>query len=392
MAKNTGYARNIFFSLIISVIILLGIGFLSVNYLVPLYDLQSQDIYKFMVYLLPIFIGITFIEIGSMISSKAKDKKTDPYDLLPRNSYDDPLYSSLDDDPLKTDFMKKSDTDFVPLNQSRVSINQPIVEKQFETIANPVNTTVVNTVSTLPKQIQERLLSLSSEDAERTLNYLANDSSYYESSLETTTAEKLLTLCEEDANKLLYWLEQDAVLVDAADVVDNNITNQKPVDEDSVVLPFDKTTNDAILQFTPEQAQDAVEYILNGSKTGFIPVEYTGEFDGSVTAVLKTEIMNAKDFGYEVSLVLMNIDNTENQNNIDMFIENINNSCFNFTQDNGSIYLVFPLYNESEAKEALDKAFNNINHKMKYGITTVNERYDIDVPTLMTEALASYNN
>lgn len=392
MAKNTGYARNIFFSLIISVIILLGIGFISVNYLVPLYDLQSQDIYQFMIYILPIIIGIVFIEIGSMISSKTKVKESDPYDQLPRNSYDDPFYTDLKDDPQKVDYMRKSNAEFVPIVQNNFQTKDSPIDQPFETIANPVNTTVVNTISTLSKPLQEKLLSLSDEEAEKILTYLNNDPSYYISDLETSTAEKLLTLCEEDANKLLYWLEQDAVLIESTDVIDSNITDREIVDEDSVVLPFDKDISNAIMNFSPKQAQNAVEYILNGTKTEFIPVQYSGSFDGSVNAVLQTEITNAKEFGYEVSLVLMNIDNTECKPVLDRFIENISNSCFNFTQENGSVYLVFPLYNKNETLEALNKSFNNINHSFKFGITTINERYDIDVPSLMNEALDSYKN
>ncbi len=390
MSKNTGYARNIFFSLIISVIILLGIGFISVNYLVPLYDLQSQDIYKFMIYLLPIIIGIAFIEIGSAISSKTKTKESDLYDQLPRNSYDDPLYTDMNDDPQKTDYMPKVEAEFIPVNQGNIEVNSSVIKKQFETISNPINTTVVNTASNLSKSLQERLLSLSDEDAEKTLIYLDNDSFYYESDLESSTAEKLLTLCEEDANKVLYWLEQDVVLVDTANVVDTNIINREFTDE--VVLPFDKDTNEAIINFSLEQAQNAVSYILNGAKTEFIPVPFTEDFDGSFNAILQMEITNAKDIGYEVSLVFMIIDYTDCDIVFDLFLENIKSSCFNFVQEDGSIYLIFPLYNENEAREALDKAFKFINHSFTYGITTINERYDIAVPTLLNEALESYNS
>lgn len=390
MSKNTGYARNIFFSLIISVIILLGIGFISVNYLVPLYDLQSQDIYQFMIYILPIIIGVAFIEIGAMISSKRRISESDLYDELPRNSYDDPLYTAINDDPQKTDYMTKTKSEFIQIKKDDVNVDNPEVDHQFETIANPVNTTVVNAISTLPKPMQERLLSLTDKEAERILTFLANDPNYYESSLETTTAEKLLTLGEEDARKLLYWLEQDAILVDATNIVGADMDSIGLTD--AIVLPFDKETSNAIQKFSPKQAQNAVDYILNGEKTEFISVPSTEDFDGSFNAILKTEISNAKDFGYEVSLVFLDIDTSECTEDYDMFIKNINSSCFNFPQKDGSIYLIFPLYNEREALEALNKAFNKINHTYTYGITTVKERYDINVLLLMNEALDNYKS
>ncbi len=101
MSKRTSYARNIFFSIVVSLVILLALGFLSVKYLVPIYDLQSQDIYKFLIYLLPVIIGLALIEIGSIISTKNSIDNEDNEDLLPKNSYDSPLFNTISDDPLE---------------------------------------------------------------------------------------------------------------------------------------------------------------------------------------------------------------------------------------------------------------------------------------------------
>jgi len=373
MAKNSGYARSIFFSLVISIIILLAIGFLSVNYLVPLYDIQSQDIYKFMIYLLPIIIGAAFIEIGTMISSKEKSNDLDPYDQLPRNSYDNPLYADVNDDPLNTNLVSQADTQFVPLHEEKVDV-APSVEESFNTIATPANE--IKPESELPVSLQQRLLALNNDEAEMALSYLESSTTYCNSVLEESTAQKLLGLTEKEANKLLFLLSEESNVVEA----------------DAVELPFDEHTASAIMNFTEEQAKDAVEYILNGPKTEFIPVKYSGEFDGSVNAVLQTEIKNAKEFEYEVSLVLMNVENKEDPEELQMLLDNVSSACFNFTKEDGSVYLIFPLYNESEAHAVLKKAFNNINHTFKYGLTSLNERYDVEVPTLMNEALDNYNN
>jgi hypothetical protein len=113
MSKQTGYARNIFFSIIISILILLTLGFFSIKYLVPIYDLQSKDIFQFLIYLLPILIGFVFIEIGSIIASRENIHSTeDGENLLLKNRNDSTLVENIIDDPLN----KRDATTFSPIS------------------------------------------------------------------------------------------------------------------------------------------------------------------------------------------------------------------------------------------------------------------------------------
>ncbi len=420
MAKESGYTKNIFFSLIISVLILLGIGFLSVKYLIPIYDLESQDIYKFMIYLLPIIIGITFIEIGSMISSKDKDKK-DTYDQLPVNSYDAPFYSQLDDDPM-INKISKTDTTFTPVvESSNDSINNTEFATLHQSVAYP---------SDLPDDLQKQLLSLDIEQASEAIDFLHSGKTLYESNIDPDLTKQLLSLSEKDAHKLLYWLSEDAILVNPDSIVteesqtpshlskdvqekllelDNEEANKalywlsqdavlvdsnsiEPENEKAVELPFDEETSQAILHFSKEDAHKAVDYISKGIVEEAIPQKYAGEFDSSFETVLKNEISSAKELGYDISLVLINADGTEDKAQIDLLLANVNASCYSFENEDGSINLIFPLYTQSETEAMLDKIFNTIYHKFKYGISSLDERFDIEIQEFLNESLNNFNS
>ncbi|MBK5200911.1 MAG: hypothetical protein JJE21_05180 [Spirochaetaceae bacterium] len=415
MVKRTGYTKNIFFSLIISVLILFGIGFLSVKYLIPIYDLKSQDIYKFMIYLLPIIIGVTFLEIGSMVASKNEENK-DTYDQLPINSYDEPFYNQLFDDPMKTK-VSKTDVHFTPVAQSKENIR-----KDFEEFTT-INQSVVYPTD-LPVELQKQLLALDSKQASEVLEYINDGKTLYESNFDSDLTKQLLSLNEEDAQKVLYWLSEDAILVnpdsiDSADIsnlpqnIQSKLLNlsdedadkalywlsQDPIlvdassiDSDEVELPFDNETSQAILNFSKEDAHKAVEYITRGFTEEIIHENYTDEFDSSVETILKNEIESAKDLGYDVSLVLLNINGKEDKAQIDLFLTNVNSSCYSFVKEDGIINLIFPFYNRNETKSILEKVFKNIYHTFKYGLTTLNERYDIEVPQFIDEALTDYNS
>lgn len=418
MDKNSGYTKNIFFSLIISVLILLGIGFLSVKYLIPIYDLKSQDIYKFMIYLLPIIIGITFIEIGGMISSKYKENK-DNYDQLPINSYDEPFYTELKDDPMQNK-VARTDVDFTPVAQAKEEIKKDFNE--FNTITHSVAYP-----SNLPDELQKQLLGLDPAQATEALEYINDDKTLYESTLNPELTNQLLKLNEEDAKKVLYWLSEDAILINSDSIESTDVPNisdlpkdiqakllglsnedatkalywlsQDPIlvdansiNSNAVELPFDNETSNAILNFSKADALKAVDYITKGVTEKTLPEKYIGEFDSSVETILKNEISSAKELGYDVSFVLLNAKGNEDKAQIDLLLANVNSSCYSFEKEDGSINLIFPLYNESETKSILNKIFKDIYHTFKYGLTSLNERYDIEITEFINEALTDYNS
>lgn len=419
MDKKSEYAKNIFFSLIISVLILLGIGFLSVKYLIPIYDLKSQDIYKFMIYLLPIIIGLTFVEIGSMIASKNNEAK-DNYDQLPINSYDEPFYAPITDDPLHTNNVASTDINLSPVKKHSDDLDYQ--SDEFNTIKASVAYP-----SDLEDEIQRQLLSLDAQKANDALDFIKEEYNYFKSNLNPDLTNQLLSLNEEDAKKLLYWLSQDVVLItpDSVDSLEDendsaicedlqkqllnlseedaknalywlsqapSIKNSNSINNESVELPFDNDTNQAILKFSNEDAHKAVEYISRGLDDIDILEKYSEKFDSSIDSILKDEISNAKDLSYDISLVVLNADNSEDIDQINLLLANVNSSCYNFENEDGSIYLIFPLYNKDEAKAILNKNFDKIFHNFKFGITSINERYDINIQEFINEAIKDYSS
>lgn len=166
MSKRTSYARNIFFSIVVSLVILLALGFLSVKYLVPIYDLQSQDIYKFLIYLLPVIIGLALIEIGSIISTKNSIDNEDNEDLLPKNSYDSPLFNTISDDPLeKRGFSNYSN--YNTLDNLNLAFDSEVLQK----LKNYKNCEIINILKDYESGISNNQLS-SPFDEETTENFL----------------------------------------------------------------------------------------------------------------------------------------------------------------------------------------------------------------------------
>jgi len=227
MSKQTGYARNIFFSIIISLLVLLALGFLSIKYLVPIYDLQSQDIYQFLIYLLPVLIGLVLIEIGSIISSKEYKSYSDSEDLLPKNSYDEPLFSTINDDP-----------------------SDKVDEESFNAISK-FQQNEYTLDDFLDKRISDKLSEYSTDQLLDIFDNFENPKTIIESPFEEDITDKLSNFDTEQLLKAINWLKQGA----------------KEVDEKAVV--FDNISEDTALKLkdlSQREADKALEYIEKQGK------------------------------------------------------------------------------------------------------------------------------
>ena len=99
MSENKHYGRQIFLSLFLTVFLLLGILYLASRYLLPLYDVNQQQLYGLLVKLFPLLIGLVMIEIGVMIARRRDEDYADQVDKLPPNAYDKPFHTLPHDDP-----------------------------------------------------------------------------------------------------------------------------------------------------------------------------------------------------------------------------------------------------------------------------------------------------
>ena len=99
MSENKHYGRQIFLSLFLTVFLLLAILYLASRYLLPLYDVNQQQLYDILVKLFPLLIGLAMIEIGVMVARRRDEDYADQVDKLPPNAYDKPFHSLPHDDP-----------------------------------------------------------------------------------------------------------------------------------------------------------------------------------------------------------------------------------------------------------------------------------------------------
>ncbi len=246
MSKRTSYARNIFFSIVVSLVILLALGFLSVKYLVPIYDLQSQDIYKFLIYLLPVIIGLALIEIGSIISTKNSIDNEDNEDLLPKNSYDSPLFNTVNDDPLeKRDFSNYSNYNTID------NLNLPFDSEVIQKLKNYKNYEIIN----IFKEYE-----------------LGKNSNQISSPFDEETTEKLFALSQDKVEKAISWIEQGSPEVNEKAIVLSNLTVQ---------------TIEEISKLSQREAEFALDWVKKGPK--YINLENLNESNKYAVSQLSNE-------------------------------------------------------------------------------------------------------
>ncbi|MCH3916207.1 MAG: hypothetical protein LKE40_01745 [Spirochaetia bacterium] len=100
MQHKRSFVQQVFFSFIISAGVLFLGGFLFIRYLVPKYNIHAETLYHLMIYIFPVLIGLCLIEVASIIADRNTADAEDKADILPRNSYDAPLFTLPGDDPL----------------------------------------------------------------------------------------------------------------------------------------------------------------------------------------------------------------------------------------------------------------------------------------------------
>ncbi len=244
MSEQKGYARNIFFSIIISLIVLLTLGYLSVRYLVPIYDIQSNDIYRFLIYLLPVLIGLALIQIGTIISHKDKDQDVDREDLLPKNSYDAPLFETINDDPSE----KKATVTLEPITKlekiptAREYSIEDFLDKDVASRLKKYDTSQLLAIfndyeedkpdiieSPFNKDITNELAKLSVEDIVNALKWIEDGSenkNIIESPFNEEITKELSKLSTDDLIKAIKWLQSGESLTNDSSYIFENISRE----------------------------------------------------------------------------------------------------------------------------------------------------------------------
>lgn len=100
MAKAKKTSKLVLTSVILSILILAAFTAVFIRVIVPAYDITREQIYSVLAGALPILIGLVFIEIAIVSSSRHEEGEyLNTIDKLAPNAYDSPLYTEPVDDP-----------------------------------------------------------------------------------------------------------------------------------------------------------------------------------------------------------------------------------------------------------------------------------------------------
>lgn len=142
MAERKSYGKQVFASLVITVLVLGALVYAFGAYLIPKYQISQQQIYDVMVKLFPILIGLVMIQAGVMVAHRRDDEYADQVDKLPPNAYDEPLSRLPGDDParLKSQNMVFSQPLSEATKEEPAKTEEPIVAESEETAISPTVT------------------------------------------------------------------------------------------------------------------------------------------------------------------------------------------------------------------------------------------------------------
>jgi len=200
MSNKKSLLQQIFFSIIMSVAIIFLLGYICVQYLIPIFNIQTQTLYKVMIYAFPILIGLSLIEIASVIANKNGEDKESRVDALPKNSYDSPLYTLPEDDPAFEEGIRyEAEKTIEPFQAAEMQT--PRAEETNETQENESLSHEDDAADKLPPELK----NLSSNQITNILDYLKNGGVaplVPVQSEESTTAEPILSFDNALANEL----------------------------------------------------------------------------------------------------------------------------------------------------------------------------------------------
>ena len=357
MSEQKGYARNIFFSIIISLLVLLTLGYLSVRYLVPIYDIQSNDIYRFLIYLLPVLIGLALIQIGSIISHKDKDQEIDKEDLLPKNSYDAPLFETINDDPND----KKATISFEPITKM-----EKIPTAREYSIEDFLDKDVA---SRLKKYDTVQLINIFND-------YEADKPKIVESPFNQDITNELAKLSTEDIVNALKWLEED--------------TDDKKI----VESPFNEEITNELAKLSNDDLIKALKWLKNG-EVGYNDSSFVFE-NISREAVERFQSISQNEADFAIDI----LDNKNLYNNLASI--NPNNLCAiaRLSDDEISAALQWIAQGQPEAKDPNSVVLNNldkdtINRIQEYNSVQVNvglDYIDLGAPDTVETNFISLTN
>jgi len=254
MSENKHYGRQIFLSLFLTVFILLAGLYLASRYLLPLYDVNQQQIYDILVKLFPILLGLVMIEVGVMIARRRDEEYADQVDKLPPNAYDKPFYTLPGDDP------SHLHSDELLLSQQRVQQNTSQIQETIE--EEELKPQAVASVEPMvPREEEAMVKRFEMAEPEQ----------------ETVGAEE--KIAEPVAENITYNTDFDTIL-------EMELDNSKEMDYDLTLVMIEVTEGPASLianKLMMLSGELAYSFTLEGGKIAMVLPFYNGDEARSFT-------------------------------------------------------------------------------------------------------------
>lgn len=377
---------SVIVTIIITLIVLAGLSFAGVKYLLPIYTAGQYgsgdaigDIYKLSVKIFPLLIGLVLIIIASMIAS-SRDEETDEDDKLPPNSYDNQLFEKPSDDPSFRSESPKSDSEpeFTPEEEQQfVSIfDAPEDEKPVEAEQAPeADLSVFESEpeeeieeETEEPEVEEVAQPKAKEDALVDAIYAlvnkldeVSDVTYYDEfdedfdddefeeldSVEPETSNTDLSRLENKVDKLCDAVANLATIItnNAVAVVAAAAPAPAPVVEDKQEEKLEEPVVEEVKEEEPEPAVEPVVEQLDEDTVleDFVEPSYSSEAE----RFAKIEFDCAQNAGYDLSFAITDA-------SLDDVALNLAGLGDAF-EVNGKTLIVIPFLANDEIKAELDK-------------------------------------
>lgn len=317
MSKSTSSLKLIISSVVISAIVLGIFAVIFLLYLVPSYQISNDSIYNGLIRFFPVLIGLILIQIG-IIVGRRNDTNDDKADMLPPNAYDKPLYQEAKDDPSVSETVDYTKFEKTEGKEESVTIKEVPVEVVKEVIKEVPVEVVKEVVREVPVEVIKEVVK-------------------------EVPVEVIKEVPVEKPSETTNTIEVEVPIEVIREVPVEIVREvEKPVEK--IVEKVVEVPVEVIKEVPVEVEKEVIKEATTGSAVATEP-KYL-----NLTETIDEEIEAAKSLGYDLSVVAIKAREGLTSMQIEEFF---GEDTLAFDADNGNIYVVLPLYNESEARYAL---------------------------------------
>ncbi len=360
MSKSNSSLKLIISSVVISAIVIGIFALIFLLYLVPAYQISNEAIYNALIRIFPVLVGLILIQIG-LIVGRRNDEAEDKSDMLPPNSYDKPLYKDASDDPAATINLASFDT---KKDEVKVEIKEVPVEVVKEIIKEVPVEVVKEVVREVPVEVVKEVIKEVPVEVVKEVQ-VEKDIDSAEMAVEVPV-EVIREVPVEVVREVEVPVEKivEKEVIKEVEVPVEKIVEKEVVKEVPVEVPVEKIV-EKIVEVPVEVIKEVpIEVVKEVEKEVVkeVPVEVEVEKKTeraetkkevkylNLEETINEEIEAAKTLGYDLSVVAIKARENFTSMSIEEFF---GEDTLAFDQEDGTVFVVLPLYNEGDVRYAL---------------------------------------